>query len=134
MSSFFGTNLGNVATETIILDRIQNIFPGGVFNEATVVSIQLNYTLAGGTFTINLLQGTLPNFPTPENTVLTLPNGRIGVVKSTGKGYASGGLTDVISGQIISLSATLQDAFTSLPGQTISLAQAPNSLLGGATW
>lgn len=104
-----------IATETIVIKPLATLIPAATFlNEQNCVSLQLNFTATGGSFLMTLLQGSVP-LPA-ENTVLTMPFGRVGVVKNTGSGFSSGGLVDTISGSILPLSTTLTNFFGVEPG------------------
>ncbi len=102
-------------TETIIIKPLSALGTGAIFSEEIVVSFQLSYNATGGTFTITVLKDTvvLP----PENAVLSMPFGRVGIVKNTGGGLSTGGLVDTISGPILPLSATLVN-FVGIPNGT----------------
>lgn len=94
-------------TETIIIGPLKNLIPGSTFlDEQITTRIQLNYTNVGGSFVIELLQGSVSPLPA-ENAVLSLPFGRVGIVKNTGSGWSQAGIVDTISGSILPLSATL---------------------------
>jgi len=82
-------------------------------------SIQLNYTLAGGTFSISILKDIA--LPPSENAQFSLPFGRIGVVKSVGRGYSGGGILDVVSGSILPPLATLP-TLVGIPTNVFALA------------
>lgn len=118
------------ATETIVIQPLSSLIPGTTFlNEQICVSIQLNYTATGGSFTINLLQNSA-SLPA-ENDILTLPFGRVGIVKNVGSGFSTGGLVDTISGVILPLSTTLINFFGVEPGAAQFLSAIAQSLANG---
>lgn len=120
-------------SETIIINPIKVLLPGQTFaTEQNTVSLSLNYTMTGGSFSISLMSGSalLP----PENAVLTLPFGRMGVVKNVGSGYSTGGLVDTITGPILPLQAT-QQTYIGVPGnKLVNAATVAAQLLGGVNW
>ena len=121
-------------SETIVLPSLGSFLPGASgITEAICVSLQLNYTLTGGNFSASVLKGSarLP----PENSVLSLPFGRLGVVKNVGSGYSSGGLVDTISGPIIPLQMSLVNFFGMATGARQSISAVAAQLgNGGVSW
>lgn len=98
-------------TETIIINPIASLVPGSTFlNEQICVDLTLNFTADGGSFSISLLQGAVTPLPV-ENTILSLPFGRVGIVKNVGNGLSTGGLLDTISGPILPLNSTLTNFY-----------------------
>jgi len=106
----------------ILISPISVLLPGSspLVTEENCTQVSLNFTLAGGSFSISVLKDSvvLP----PKDTIITLPLGRIGVVKNLSKGFSTGGLLDVISGPAIPFVATLQ-TFTAIPQGTNELGQ-----------
>lgn len=124
-----------LASETILINPISVILPNQTFaTEKNLLSLNLSYSPTGGSFSMSLLKNsaTLP----PENTVLTFPFGRVGVVKNTGSGFSTGGLVDTISGPLLPLQATRQ-TYVGVPGNVLrnaaTIAQAVNGG-GGVIW
>lgn len=117
--------------EVISLTPISFIAPGlGFVTENNCVSFLMNFTTTGGNFSISLLQGSVSPLPA-ENTVLTLPFGRVGVVKQVGTNWSTGGILDVITGPMLPFPMT-QETFYAIPnGQTASMINVANSILSG---
>lgn len=120
-------------SETIVVKSLGSFIPGAKFlTENICVSLQLNYTLTGGNFSISLLQG---NTKLPiENTVLTLPFGRVGIVQTVGQGFSSGGMVDIISGPILPLQANLINFFGVEPGFGALINVVAGSLVFSTNW
>jgi len=109
------------ARENIPLTPLSALTPGSNFvTEQNCVSFNLSYTLTGGSFSISLLQGSV--YPLPnEDAIISLPFGRVGVVKQVGGGWNRGGLVGVISGPILPLLALQQTFYAILSGTRQSL-------------
>jgi hypothetical protein len=86
-----------------------------LINKNNLVSLSLNYTLTGGSFSISMLQGSVK--APIENIVFSLPYGRVGTVKQTGSGYNRGALTDTISGPAVPFQAVNYN-FVAIPQGT----------------
>jgi hypothetical protein len=96
------------ASETIIINPVKVLLPGSTFaTEKNLVALSLSYTLTGGSFSINTLLDAQLGVP-PENAILSLPFGRVGVVKNVGRSQSSGGLIANISGPIQPFAAQQQ--------------------------
>lgn len=120
-------------SENILIQPLSQLIPALTFiNEQICIGLELNYTATGGSFSITLLQDsvTLPS----ENTVVTLPFGRIGIVKSTGRNASTSGLVDIISGPIVPLEATFQTFFGIEPNTTKNLSATAAGLGVGVVW
>lgn len=103
-------------TETIVIQSLASLTPGSTFvTEQNCTNFQLSFTETGGSFSISLLQDSVTPLPA-ENTVLSLPFGRVGIVKNVGRGNTLGGLIDKISGPIVPLAATKQNFYGIEPG------------------
>jgi len=95
-------------SEEIILPPFSVILPGqNIVKPSNCVNLSMNFNATGGNFSITLLRGALSLLAAIENAQLTLPNGRIATIKSTGQGFSSGGIVDTISGPIVPPAATL---------------------------
>jgi hypothetical protein len=97
----------SVTTKDILLPSLKILLPSQQFiTEDNCVSVNTTFNLTGGSFSVSLIRNTtvLP----PEDTVLTLPNGRFAVVKNVGRGSSTGGLVDTISGPILPYAATVR--------------------------
>lgn len=98
-----------MAIENIVLPPLKVILSvgGGPFflTEENLVSLQINFTLTGGSFTATVLQGSFANVL--ENMSFTLPNGRVVTLKQTGSSIARGGLVQTLTGPCVSPAATL---------------------------
>lgn len=102
-----------MAIENIIIPPISVILSipkfGGFqpffLNEANLVSLQMNFTLTGGSFTATVLQNSFAN--PIENLSFTLPNGRTVTLKQTSSAMGRGGLIQTLSGPCVSPAATL---------------------------
>jgi hypothetical protein len=120
-------------SETIILNPISVILPKQTF--ATIknlASLQLSFQPTGGSFSMSLLRGSagVPK----KNTVLTMPFGRVGVVKNVGASFSSGGLLNTISGPIQPLNATQQTYLGFLNGIFPLASVIAQRLLGNVFW
>lgn len=118
-------------TENIILQSIGGFVPG--INEQNCVSMQLSFNMTGGSFSISVLKDSILPLPT-ENTVFTLPYGRVGVVRQVGSAWSGGGLVDTISGTISPLALLLQTFFGIASGGTIDLKSAALGIYTGVIW
>jgi hypothetical protein len=101
------TGRPSVTTKDILLPSIKVLLPNQSFvDENNCVSANFTLNLTGGNFSISLMRDTaaLPS----ENTILTLPIGRLAVVKNIGRGLNNGGLLDTISGPIVPYAATIR--------------------------
>lgn len=78
-----------------------------------LVSLQMNFTLTGGSFTATILQGSIANLL--ENLSFSLPSGRVVTLKQTGSSLGRGGLVQTVGGPCTSPAATLT-GFVGLPG------------------
>jgi len=142
--------------ENITIKPVSMLLPKQcLVDERNALSMSFSFTMTGGSFTITVLKDSviLP----PEsiaiimNTVLTMPMGRLGVVKQTGTGYSSGGLTNIISGILLPwvasnnsfvarpqpFTALLKDLakelLTSL-GQGVGVINPPTGAVGALIW
>lgn len=113
----------------------QSVLPNQhIATEGNCLSVQLNFTPAGGSFSITILRNTaiLPL----EDINIQLPLGRFGVVKSVTRGQSSGGLVDVISGPALPIQLTQVNfvgyaANAAAPASTIATIL---SQLGSVAW
>jgi hypothetical protein len=120
-------------SETIVLNPLKVVLPNQTFATLqNLVSLQLSYQLTGGSFSLSMLRGTgaIP----PENTILTMPFGRLAVVKNVAGSFSGGGLLSVVSGPIQPLAAT-QQTYLGFLGNDFRLASyIANRLISGVTW
>jgi hypothetical protein len=115
-------------SEEITVPNFSTVLPGtSALGPQNVASLQLNYSLTGGTFAISVLTGILSTVP--ENFQFSLPMGRIATVKSVGKGYSTGGLLDIISGPVLPAAATLP-TLVGLANGSFALASALAAQMG----
>jgi hypothetical protein len=96
-------------SEDIILPPPETLI--AIADKATCASCQLNLTMVGGSFSVSFLKGG-PPIP-PENSLISLPFGRLGTVRNIASSISSGGLLDVVSGPALPLSA-IENGFTSI--------------------
>jgi len=94
----------------------------GFIDESVCTELTLNYTLTGGSFSISMLKDTLRTLP-GENTVMSMPFGRLAVVKNVGTGLSSGGLVDTVSGLIVPIQATFVNFYGVEPGSSKLLSE-----------
>jgi len=118
-------------TDTIVLPPFKVILANQTFvNEKNCIGVQLNYQPTGGSFSISVMKDltTLPG----ENFSLSLPFGRVGIVKNTGRSFSTGGLIDTISGPAVPFGLT-QQTFLGVPGgQTRDAASLATAIGSGA--
>src|ERR1700677_2659386 len=118
------------ASETIILPNFSVLLGGGFASPQNTTGISLSFSPTGGSFSISVLAGTA-GVP-PENTVLSLPLGRLGTVKNTGAGISTGGLVTTIGGPALPLFAT-QQTYLGVPSNVLRNASSIAGQLG-ASW
>ena len=120
-------------SKNIILSPIKVLLPGSSFaDESNLVSASLSFTLTGGSFSMSFLQGAA-GIPS-ENAILSVPFGRVAVVKNTGQSNSTGGLLSTVSGPIQPLAAT-QPTYLGVPGNIFKPASfLATSLLGNTFW
>jgi hypothetical protein len=92
----------------------------------------MNFTLTGGSFSISLLYGSVSPLPA-EDTVITMPFGRVGVVKQVGSTWSSGGMIDTISGPMLPVPATWQTFYAIPNGRVEILSNIISSILSAST-
>lgn len=121
-------------SEKILLPALGQFVPilGNQNIEELCVSLQLNYTPTGGTFLATFLKDSIPTLV--ENTLLSLPFGRVAIVKGTGTSYSSGGLLTTVSGDIVPLQASLVNFAGVEPGAALNLSTLASILVGGVNW
>lgn len=119
-------------SETITIPSLKAVLGGTAINEQNIVSLQINYTATGGTFSISILAGSIGNIS--ENMQISLPYGRIATVKNVGRSNSPAGILDVISGPITVPAATLP-ARVGIPGNVFAFAASLASQFGiSASW
>lgn len=110
-----------VNSENIVLAKLNTlILPNqSIITEENLVSLQLNLTPIGGSFSLSILRDTaiLP----PENFLLQFPFGKIGVVKTVNRARNTGGFLDTVTGPLLPLNLTLVN-FVGFPGNVAQLA------------
>ena len=130
MGTGFQPGIFEAKEEYILLTPLATLIPGTtIFTEQNVVSMNLSLTLQGGSFSISVLRGTVNLKQFPENAVLSLPFGRVGVVTNIGTGWSSGGIVDTLSGPIISISAYNETFFGLAGTQNATLSYIASYLL-----
>lgn len=92
--------------ENIILPSPTTILnTQSILTVKNLISLQINFTLTGGSFTATILQGSIANLL--ENLSFSLPSGRVVTLKQTGSSLARGGLLQTVGGPCLSPAATL---------------------------
>lgn len=120
-----------VNSEKIIIPPLKSI--GYLLStESITVSLQLNYTTTGGSFTVTLLKDALSPLPV-EDAIISLPFGRVGVVKNVSSGWSSSGMVDTISGVIQPLQASQIFFYGIEPNAAQFLAQLASTIMNGAS-
>ena len=124
------TTFGELS-EKIILPPLATLMPGSLYTEAIVTNLSINFSPTGGTFSLSTMKDSvvLPQ----ENVLISLPFGRIGIVKQVGTSQSSGGLIDTVSGPILPLAATLQTFYGLNTNQVGFLAALANLVANGAS-